>query len=170
MTKITGSFLILVSVIFFSSIVYIWKADAEKKDLETQIVFQEKQISYLETQLINITSPSNDINLGEVQGVAVTATGIVSGTVTLSEKSSSKAVLVCANETHTKQENCLDFIIQDNITNYKFEFEIPNGTYEVYAMIPPNQTKVYFSEISTCNEGSCKSNTEKKTFTRSYSR
>jgi hypothetical protein len=174
MSKITGSFIILVLVIFFSSIVYIWQADAEKNTLESQITSQEVQIAELKTQLDdleNIKSASNTINNGEVQGVT-TATGIISGTITLSKNTTTEgneqtnqadAVLVCANETRTKQETCLDFNIQTNQKKYDYEFDVPQGEYEIYAMTPPNETKVYYSDISTCDEnGDCTTNSDKK--------
>lgn len=165
MSKITGSFIILVLVIFFSSIIYIWQADAEKRVLESQITSQKEQIEDLEIQLEDLESPSNTINSGEVQGVT-TSTGNISGTITLSKEDDSvekEAILVCANETHTEQETCLDFVIETDKQNYSFEFEIPQGTYEIYAMTPPGETKTYYSEVSTCDEdGDCTTNSEKK--------
>lgn len=161
MSKITTSFLILVLVIFFSAIVYIWQADTEKRDLETQIVSQDKQITDLETKIDKLDLSIANLDTGEVQG-ATTSTGNISGTVAIPKDTTNEAVIVCANNTKTKQETCLDFIIKENTDSYNFEFEIPQGKYEIYAMIPPNETKVYYSEVSTCDEENCKSNLEKK--------
>lgn len=162
MSKITGSFLTLVFVIVFSSIVYIWQADAEKRTMEKQIVSHLQQINDLETQLKEQTTPSNQISAGEVAGTT-TATGQLSGTVTLSKKIDTEAIVVCSVETRTKQETCTDIIIEKNTNTHSFEFDIPQGRYEVYAMLPPLETKVYYSDISTCDEnGDCTSNSLSK--------
>jgi hypothetical protein len=163
MSKITGSFIILVLVIFFSSIVYIWQADSERNTLESQIISQKEQIADLKTQLQDIESPSNTINNGEVQGVT-TATGTIDGTISLSTNEiDAQAVLVCANETRTQQETCLDFTIEKSQDNYEYEFELPQGKYEIYAMTPPSESKVYYSEISNCDaDGDCTTTSNKK--------
>ena len=162
MSKITGSFLALVFVIVFSSIIYIWKADGEKRTLESQIQTQEEQIASLESQLDQQTSPATTINTGEVQGIT-TATGTLTGSVTVSTPTEAEAIIVCTKEIRSLQETCTDFIFESTKKVYEFTFEIPQGTYEVYAMLPPSETKVYYSDISACDElGDCTSNAEKK--------
>ena len=162
MSKITGSFLALVFVIIFSSIIYIWKADSEKRTLESQIQTQQQQIASLESQITEQNSPAATINSGEVQG-ATTATGTLAGSVTVSTPTESEAIIVCAKEVRSLQETCTDFIYEPTKKSYEFTFEIPQGTYEVFAMLPPSETKVFYSDISTCDElGDCTSNAEKK--------
>lgn len=162
MSKITGSFLTLVFVIVFSSIVYIWQADAEKKTMEGQIASHLEQINDLETQLKEQSTASNQITAGEVAGIN-TVTGQLSGTITLSKENNAEAVVVCSIEIRTKQETCTDIILEENINTYDFELDIPQGKYEVYAMVPPLETKVYYSDISTCDEnGDCTSNSLSK--------
>lgn len=162
MSKITGSFLALVLVIIFSSIIYIWKADSEKRTLESQIQTQQEQIAGLESQIAQQTTPATTINTGEVQG-ATTATGTLAGSVTIATPTETEAIVVCAKEVRSLQETCTDFIFDLTKKAYGFSFEIPQGTYEVYAMLPPSETKVFYSEISACDElGDCTSNAEKK--------
>ncbi len=162
MSKITGSFLTLVFVIVFSSIIYIWKADTEKRTLESQIESQQEQIANLETQLNQQTTPATTINTGEVQG-ASTSTGTITGSVTLSNPTETEVVIVCTKEVRTVQESCTDFVFEAKKLIYEFTFEVPQGTYEIYAMLPPAEKKVFYSEISTCDEsGDCTSNAEKK--------
>lgn len=162
MSKITGSFLVLVLVIILSSIIYIWQADAEKKNLESQILTQQEQIVTLESQLKNQVGSVIATNTGIVAGKA-TATGILSGSVNIAHPTADTVIIVCSKETHTKQETCFDIILETEKTVYSFDFELPQGTYEVYAMTPPSETKIYYSETSTCNEnGECTSNVEKK--------
>lgn len=162
MSKITGSFLALVFVIIFSSIIYIWKADSEKRTLESQIKTQQQQIANLESQIDQQTAPNILKNPGEVQGAA-TATGTLTGTVSIAKPTSAEAIIVCAKKIRSMQETCTDFIFDLSKKVYEFSFEIPQGTYEVYAMLPPSETKVFYSEVSTCDEtGDCTSNAEKK--------
>jgi len=166
MSKITGSFLALVFLIIFSSIVYIWKADAEKRALESQIQSQHEQISDLKTRLEQQQTPVDIINAGEVSGEIlgdVTPTGSVTGSVTLNNPPEVEAVIVCMLETKTKQESCNDYMIESDKTIYNFTFDIPQGTYEIYAILPPSETKVYYSDVNTCDQdGNCTSNAEKK--------
>ncbi len=162
MSKITGSFLVLVFVIIFSSIIYIWKADSEKRTLESQLESQQEQIAALESQLELQTTPATIVTTGEVQGTT-TSTGKITGSVTLSNPTETEAVVVCLNEIRNNQETCIDFILEATKKMYEFTFDVPQGTYEVYAMLPPAETKVFYSEVSTCDEsGDCTSNAEKK--------
>lgn len=161
MSKITGSFIILVFVIFLSSIVYIWQSDAEKKELEIQIAEQTAKIDVLKSQLEQKDTPADEIG-GEVNG-ATTETGNILGVVTINSDVNAEAIIVCANETHTKLETCTDFIINPAETVYEYEFELPAGTYEVYSITPPSEKKIYYSEISNCDDkGDCASNLDQK--------
>lgn len=162
MSKITGSFVILVFVIFFSSVVYIWQSDAEKRTLESQIATQTEEIDTLKSQLEQKDTPADTINTGSVEGVS-TETGILTGSVKLSGTITSEAIIICANETHSKLETCLDVIIEENKNSYDFELELPQGTYEVYAVTPPLENKKYYSEVSVCDEnGNCETDESKK--------
>jgi hypothetical protein len=161
MSKITASFLALVFVIIFSSIIYIWQADAEKRELESQISDQQEQIANLKTQ-IQLQANQGTISNGDVRGVE-TQTGQLTGSVTIFNTQEYNTVIVCVKETRTLQETCLDFNIEKNTNQYDFEFDIPQGTYEVYAILPPLETKVYYSDIKTCDSnGDCTSNFKNK--------
>lgn len=162
MSKITGSFIALVLVIVFSSIAYIWTSDSEKKALESQISYQQEQIDSLESQLQSQSSPINTISLGNVQGTS-TSTGKVSGTILLSDSFQADVVVICANETQSNQETCTDFLFEDNSKSHNFELELPRGVYEVYVLTPPEELKVYYSDVAKCNEkGDCTSNEQNK--------
>jgi len=151
MTKITSSFLTLVLIIVFSSIVYIWQAEAEKKQLNQQISTQQKQIEQLTAQIKKQTQET-DTNSGAVQGAAITSTGEVSGTISLLSQIEVTNTVVCATEVYTKQEYCTDLTAKKTDSEFSYTFDIPLGTYELYIVHPVSKDKVYYSEIQTCDE------------------
>ena len=155
MSKITSSFIFLLLIIGFSSVVYIWQSGNERKDLENQIYVQEEEIATLQAQLILKETAADDIYNGDVQGVT-TQTGSVLGTLSISKDINSKALIICAKQIHSEQETCTDIIIENNIFEYDYELELPQGKYEVYVVTPPSETKTYYSDISECDEnGNC---------------
>lgn len=162
MSKITGSFLILVFVIIFSSIAYIWKAESERKNLETTVKSQQEQITSLKSELKQKVTALPTQNKGMIAG-ETTETGTLLGTLTVTDQNKAEALIVCTKETRTKQETCVDILTLPQQTEYDFSFEIPQGVYEIYALTPPAETKVYYSEISTCTDNTdCTSNMEKR--------
>lgn len=162
MTKITSSFLTLVLIIVFSSIVYIWQAEAEKNQLNQQIFSQQKQIEQLTAQIRQQTQET-DTNSGAVQGATITSTGAISGTVSLVSQTDVTNTVVCAAEVYTKQEYCTDLTLQNNNSEFSYTFDIPLGTYEIYIVHPVTQEKIYYSEIQTCDENNnCFSDPQQK--------
>lgn len=140
---------------------YIWQADREKKEYESQIQTQQEQIAALESQIAVQPTPADVIQIGEVLGETTTAT--ISGTIRFSKIPQTEAVIVCAREVRTEQEICVDFVLDSIKNEYDYTLDIPQGTYEVFALLPPSETKVYYSDITTCDDsGDCTSNAEKK--------
>lgn len=146
MTKISASFLGLAIFLVLSSILYIWKSESEQKALEATISANQAEIATLKTELTNLQNTT-----GEVQGASATALGTLTGTVTLTDPTA-EAGVVCVQETHTKQEHCTDFVVTQNKNSYEYSFEIPVGTYEVYALTLPSESKVFYSDIQVCDE------------------
>lgn len=164
MSKITGSFLVLVFVIIFSSIIYIWQADREKRELESQIKTQQETITALESQVAQQPTPADTISNGVVLGNQVSEqTGVISGTVTIKDQVKADAIVICASQTDTKQETCIDNLLEPQKKSYDFSLELPAGSYIVYALLPPSETKVFYSDVPTCDEsGDCSANADKK--------
>jgi hypothetical protein len=150
MTKITTSFLTLVLIIVFSSIVYIWQAEDEKDALVQQISSQQAEIESLKDEISDNSKTVTEDN-GQVQG-ATTITGEVSGVVSILNRAETQETVVCALEVYTEQEYCTNLTEKTKQSDFNYTFDIPLGTYEIYLINPANQEKVYYSEIQTCDE------------------
>jgi hypothetical protein len=191
MKKITGVFVGLVLIIIFFSIIYIWQAEAEKKQLESDLSQAQQEIIQLEKNLGQNgddqnrpkapsaensdedleSSPAQNNSLnsegqsqssssdstGEVQGTTISSIGEVSGVIYISSNSSTDKLLVCATNTRSNQDHCIDQFNVTKFNNYDYNLEIPRGEYLIYTQLHPESKKVYYSNLLECNDKSvCK--------------
>lgn len=178
MKKITSSFLALVLLIIFSSIVYIWQAESEKEALVSTIDSQEETIIQLQKQIEEKTTAGS----GEVSGV-VTSTGSVLGTITFTQTAPTDEFIVCGRDIRTKQEYCASPETSDEASIFSYSLDIPTGRYEVFASLiqdettpespestesaatPKENTEIYYSDFQICdNLSNCISDSQKKRF------
>jgi hypothetical protein len=191
MKKITGVFVALVLIIIFFSIIYIWQAEAEKKQLESDLSQAQQEIIQLEKDLgqndddqnrpetpsaensdedlesspaqnnylnsENQSQSSSSDSTGEVQGMATSSIGEVSGVIYFSSNSSADKMIVCATNTRSNQDYCIDQLALVKYNSYYYNLEIPRGEYLIYTQIHPESKKVYYSSLLECDaESVCK--------------
>lgn len=147
MKKINTVFILFVFLIGFMSIIYIWKAEDEKKVLETQISQQTNRIDSLNTQLAESKIEKKQQLFGDVKGATTTPTGTISGLI--SGENLSENTIVCAKDQRSKQEYCSDELTQLN-NEAKYILEIPRGQYSIYSITPPDSTQTFYSDIINC--------------------
>lgn len=88
--------------------------------------------------------------------------GKLTGTVSYPSEFIPDGLKVCAESSVSAQEYCTSNIYQDSSsqTGFAYELEVPEGGYYVYAIVPGDTYKAYYSEFVTCGmEVGCPSHT-----------
>ena len=160
MKRLNNLFVILFILIGLLSVAYIWKSETDKKVLETAIDLKSREINILQEEVsqLNLKLNSKTDNYdGNVKGTSKIATGTISGKVQFSNPNVVKATIVCAQDKFTIKEFCTDELMETaNTKIFTYFLEIPKGQYLIYAVTPPDDNKIYYSEVQKCtNDDSC---------------
>jgi len=156
MKRLNNIFVTLFILIGLLSIGYIWKSEADKKVLQTTIDFKSHKIDVLQEKASQLNlKPNSKINNYEenVKDVNNIATGTVSGKIQFTDPSIINTTIICAQDKFAIKEFCTDELLKtDTPDKFQYSLEIPKGQYLIYAITPPDNNKVYYSEVQKCTD------------------
>lgn len=138
----TGLFLLSITLFFVISVFgwYVWYNEQDKESLRTNQVATENQPEKL------FPNPSPTPNPPET-----TETGTITGSLSFPSEVMPPMV-ICAETTDSEEEFCTEEILTDDIyTNGSgYELNVPTGEYHVYASLPNDPYRAYYSEFVVC--------------------
>ena len=149
MKRLNNLFILLFIIIGLLSVSYIWKSEAEKKDLETTSDQKSQEISFLKNRISQLEETQE--RTGEIQGLTTEITGTILGKVQINNSNYSENIIICAQDKFTIKEFCTDELVDTSDPNESsYSLEIPKGKYLIYAVTPPDDKKTYYSEVKKC--------------------
>ena len=126
---------------------YIWQNEQDKSALReelaqteiTKTVFEEPEVTQTPTAQPS-TSSAETLSTGTITGSVSYPSEVI------------PAMQICAENTITTNKYCTDGLLKDaqftNSTGYRLD--VPEGSYTVYAKLPNDSYKAYYSEFVTC--------------------
>lgn len=140
-----GNVLVLVVIIVAAILAvigaYLLGVGSQKQIPSPQLVISiTPQITTTPTQSIGPT------------GIQESKTGIIEGSLSYPSEGIPKNLTVCAQNSQSEEVTCTDKQIKDPKYTYGVGFilEVSVGTYLVYAILPGNEYRAYYSEFVTC--------------------
>lgn len=149
--KPTSIALYIVSALLFAVGIFAGRTYVQNQALVEQNQALETELTQQPT-IENIPSPEATSE-GVVKGVA-SPIGNISGTLTLQSpeaQQNAQTLIVCAQNMKTNQEYCSDDLAIQSGNTLSYTLELPPAIYTVFAMAPPAEQKIMYSDGSQSN-------------------
>lgn len=150
MQKLTGLFIIITVLLSILGVGYVWQNEQEKEALRSQLVPAEVLVeSPSPDEMFLETTPEP---LPSTTSMPKTKTGSIQGSLGFPSSGIPDEMEICAENQITNQTYCTDEHLKGDEFQYGFGYnlEVPEGNYFVYAQIPNDAYKAYYSEFVTC--------------------
>lgn len=153
MQKLTGLFIIITVLLTILAVGYIWQSEQEKAALRSQLVPAE---IIVESPNPSLTPEEAAYEAAEEESQATPAarkqTGSITGSLSFPSSGIPENMEVCAENVTTQQLFCTSEHLKGDEYTYGFgyDLELPLGKYFVYAKLPNDPYKAYYSEFVTC--------------------
>ncbi|NCN06852.1 MAG: hypothetical protein GW946_03355 [Candidatus Pacebacteria bacterium] len=143
MQKLTFAFIAVVLLIFVLTGLYIRSAEAEKKQLRSQI--ETQQIS----DLHQLPSEEESATRSAVPSKQL---GAIEGSLSFPSSGIPDTMEVCAEHTKTLEITCTGEIQKsdDYTFGFGYQLELTPGSYLVYAQLPNDSYRAYYSDFVLC--------------------
>lgn len=139
--------IVLITVLFFilaSLIFYIWQNPTQSR---LSLPFASPTLPTTDT---STTTPveDGDLPFSELEGF-----GSISGSISYPNEEVPN-LKVCALNVTSNQETCTTTILKNSTytTGTGYEIEVPVGIYHVYAELPDQTAKAFFTEYVVCGQ------------------
>lgn len=108
---------------------------------------QKPVIQNPDKRISDNTSVTPTVITGVIENV-----GTVVGSISYPSESIPEGLTVCAENASTKRPYCTSEQVKDSKFTYGvgYKLSLPEGVYTIYATVPENETKAYYSEYVTC--------------------
>lgn len=131
---------------------YIWQNEQDKQSLRSQLATPTPTPQEFEVPTATpLASPMASNSADQV------STGSIIGSISFPSEQIPE-MQVCAENTNSAQTYCTDEMLEDSQyqNGLGYRLDVPEGSYTVYAKLPNDSYKAYYSEFVTCGlKASC---------------
>lgn len=151
MQKLTFAFIAVVLLIFVLAGLYIRSSEAEKKQLREQLDAQQNPGTDhmpMEETFDGKMSPTD----ATLQSNPGTQLGTIEGSLSFPSSGIPDTMEVCAENTKSLETICTGEIKKSNeySSGFGYQLEVVPGEYRVYAQLPNDPYRAYYSDFVVC--------------------
>ena len=149
MHKLTFIFVGIVLVLFVLTGLYIRTSETEKVRLRTQIADQAAKGSDSSDMEEEESMPDETATTAATPGKGL---GTIEGSLSFPSSGIPDTLEICAENTKTEESICTGEIQKSDDYEYGFGYklELPPGLYTVYARLPNDPYRAYYSDFVIC--------------------